>query len=404
VTSRYRAWFLGMALVATARTPALAQVGGGVDLGLGAATGLRNGMASLLTLLPSLSFQRKDLRLSIDGGARSGATAPSGVGSLSEVSQFVRRRGPFLFEATGALRTWNGDVGSSGALWSAGGRLHVGGGRGGGWLELAGGNGQIGPTTRWGGAVWSRIGSIAVQVQGSQQTGTNPLVPKGPFADTLAGPPDTLAQERRYQRTTDLGIWAHWTTQAIELSVAAGRRWGTTGAATTNLLTGVNAAQQVTVRNDWWAADATWWFSPRLGFNAAVGTSPPDFAFQIPATKFFRFSFRASFGRPSSHVELREAQVHGVQYHRLSGDVIDLQVCEPATDRPRVLEVRGDFTDWRPVELRYLSGCVWHNHFVIAAGMHSLEIRADGGPWHPPAGAPVQTDEFERQTGTVVVE
>ena len=86
---------------------------------------------------------------------------------------------------------------------------------------------------------------------------------------------------------------------------------------------------------------------------------------------------------------------------RLSSGAVELLLL--ARDATRV-ELRGDFTDWRAVELEGRGGGVWRLRQAITAGMHTLSVRYDGGPWVPPPATRATTDEFGQATGVLVIE
>ena len=67
----------------------------------------------------------------------------------------------------------------------------------------------------------------------------------------------------------------------------------------------------------------------------------------------------------------------------------------------RVVEISGDFTDWKPVALQRsgTSNDAWEGLFRIAPGLHRMNVRRDGGPWLAPAGTTRSADEFDGEVG-----
>jgi hypothetical protein len=65
------------------------------------------------------------------------------------------------------------------------------------------------------------------------------------------------------------------------------------------------------------------------------------------------------------------------------------------------LEITGDFTDWRPVLLSRspVKSDYWTATFRIAAGLHRINVRRDGGAWLAPAGTMHQPDDYEGEVG-----
>jgi 1,4-alpha-glucan branching enzyme len=69
----------------------------------------------------------------------------------------------------------------------------------------------------------------------------------------------------------------------------------------------------------------------------------------------------------------------------------------------RVVELMGDFTDWRPVVLAKAGDGIWEVTLPIAPGIHRVNVRADGGAWGAPPGLTVATDDFGGVVGLLPV-
>jgi hypothetical protein len=71
----------------------------------------------------------------------------------------------------------------------------------------------------------------------------------------------------------------------------------------------------------------------------------------------------------------------------------------------RVVEISGDFTDWKPVELRRSSTDVdtWEGMFRIPPGLHRMNVRKDGGAWLAPAGTTRSADDFDGEVGVFLI-
>jgi hypothetical protein len=67
----------------------------------------------------------------------------------------------------------------------------------------------------------------------------------------------------------------------------------------------------------------------------------------------------------------------------------------------QLLELRGDFSDWEPVRPSRIEPGRWS--YPVAAGVHHLNIRLDGGEWTVPANLPTIPDEFSGAPVAVVV-
>ena len=69
----------------------------------------------------------------------------------------------------------------------------------------------------------------------------------------------------------------------------------------------------------------------------------------------------------------------------------------------RVVEIAGDFTDWKPVPLARGADGWWSVARALPPGVRQLAVRADGGAWMPPPGLAVTRDEFGEPVGLLVV-
>lgn len=80
------------------------------------------------------------------------------------------------------------------------------------------------------------------------------------------------------------------------------------------------------------------------------------------------------------------------------GDVRKLVLVAP---RARLLELRGDFTDWQPIRPQQISPGRWVHR--LRAGVYRLNIRSDGGDWTVPTNLPTVPDEFTGASVAVLV-
>ncbi|HXO86584.1 MAG TPA: hypothetical protein VN803_13775, partial [Gemmatimonadales bacterium] len=70
-----------------------------------------------------------------------------------------------------------------------------------------------------------------------------------------------------------------------------------------------------------------------------------------------------------------------------------------------VVEISGDFTDWKPIELRrsVTNGDAWEGMFRISRGIHRINVRRDGGAWTAPAGTTRSADDFDGEVGVFLL-
>jgi hypothetical protein len=68
-----------------------------------------------------------------------------------------------------------------------------------------------------------------------------------------------------------------------------------------------------------------------------------------------------------------------------------------------VVEIAGDFTDWKAMALARGTSGVWEVVVRIPSGVHRMAVRVDGGPWIAPAGSRRAEDDFGGEVGIFVV-
>ena len=70
-----------------------------------------------------------------------------------------------------------------------------------------------------------------------------------------------------------------------------------------------------------------------------------------------------------------------------------------------VVEISGDFTDWKPIELRrsLTNGDAWEGMFRLSRGIHRINVRRDRGPWTAPAGTTRSADDFDGEVGVFLL-
>ena len=84
-----------------------------------------------------------------------------------------------------------------------------------------------------------------------------------------------------------------------------------------------------------------------------------------------------------------------------SANVVRVRVVAPLATS---VEVEGDFTAWVPRALLRGSDGTFSGEFVAAGGLVRLRVRADGGAWSVPPGAPAQRDDFGDEVAVFVVD
>jgi hypothetical protein len=67
------------------------------------------------------------------------------------------------------------------------------------------------------------------------------------------------------------------------------------------------------------------------------------------------------------------------------------------------VEIASDVTAWQPVPMHRLRDDLWVVELSLAAGVHQLSVRADGGRWTAPPGLTPVDDDFGGSAGAFVV-
>ncbi len=88
------------------------------------------------------------------------------------------------------------------------------------------------------------------------------------------------------------------------------------------------------------------------------------------------------------------------ELHRESPGYVRLIVRAPAA---RLVEVAGDFTEWRPMSLTRMTNETWGIVVPIAPGVHQINLRIDGGAWTVPAGTTRIAGDYGDEVGSFVV-
>lgn len=400
-------WLLIPLLLADA-SRGVAQVEALVDVGVrdGPVGGVGN--RSHWAIAPSLHYEQARLRLTAEGEYRDFGRLGHGLSGAFDGSWFVPIAGPLRGEVTTAFRATGGGPTASANLWEGGGRVHLAGPAAGLWLGSQAGGGTKSPSFQWEAAAWRRIGNLTFQLQGSQLTLVDRALRDGVAPDTLTPRPDTLYHDQA-RITTDVAAWLRWTPSRTEVAIALGRRYGITevagvigGMPGDGTGSGLQSSSSRQTTSTWWLLEGTYWLAARWGFTASVGRRPPDNQLRTPGGRFLQFSLRTAVGRggrtPSARAPTAQREF---RVQRFEGGVVELRLVASGARR---VELRGDFTDWRPVEMEDRGGGRWRLRQVISTGVHSLSVRYDGGPWVPPPATSIVTDEFGDETGVLVVD
>jgi hypothetical protein len=196
---------------------------------------------------------------------------------------------------------------------------------------------------------------------------------------------------------------------ALRYSLAAFDLGGTVGARAGSVGPAVGGTSRV-----WGNASVVAWLQERLALVASAGAYPVDLTQGYPGGRFISLAVRiaAREPRPGEHAtaapvtavndaEARSAGATAFELRTTRGTMRVLRVYAPSA---KMVELNGDFTQWKALSLTRGSNGWWAISQPIAAGTHQMNIRIDGGAWIAPPGLLSAADEFGGVVGILVVE
>ncbi|MEP6574163.1 MAG: glycogen-binding domain-containing protein [Gemmatimonadota bacterium] len=371
---------LGAAAYADAQTSLL------LDAGVGSTSFASGPGSSMLSMRPAFAWRAGNLRLDLSGGYTSLGPIEWATDASASLSIFTRRWGPLQGELTGGGSGYTAGRLAGAAIGDAGVRLHFRSERQGLWLgaQRVATNAPVADFAfpRFDGGAWGRIGPLTFELRA-----LDGILRVSP--DSFPGSiPDTLnihPSRSTLLSLMDVSMSARWAGRRAELAIAGGGRMG------------------APTRQRWWQADATYWMSPRLGLVGAIGNYAPSLGSPRGAGSYAMLSLRAAFGpRVARHGSVTTTLVPpgtGLSLQRESPALVGISLRAAGA---RVVEITGDFSDWRPLSLEAAGGGLWQAAVPMTPGPHQINVRYDGGRWVVPPGASSATDDFGGAVGTIL--
>jgi hypothetical protein len=371
-------WAIGLVL---SFSRAQAQVQAAVETGLGGMQ-YQGSPGAIASVAPNLSWSSSFFRMSAEGAYTGFGDEREGTAGRVNGSLFGGLGSGFMAEGFGTATGQTGPRLSQGA-WLAGARLHYLRGVQGLWLGGARGSEPGSPTWRIEAGYWRDLGPISLQLQAGQTMiqATELRIRAGP--DTFST--DTVLVDQSKARS-DLSAWVRWAGGPFQLGLGTGRHG--------------NVARPAEV---WWESEAAWWISPRFALVGAAGDRPSDLTLGMTGGRYLLLSIRANLtaARPRIPVPAPRSVSTGFRIERLDPRVVEFSL--PGRGA-HLVELMGDFTDWRPVPLEYASSGWWRVALPVSDGVHQVNVRFDGGPWESPPGVTAVADEFGGVSGRIVVQ
>jgi hypothetical protein len=377
-----------------------AQVRGSLDLGAGTYRPDRAIAGGVASIAPTVSFETDEFRVGASGIY---SDAPAGRWNFQGTSLAQLRSpelGPVQLELTGQLDVTRhfsarGVTVASGELRGylrplSGTTIWVGRLRGsastlGGRRPLH--RTQIGATTSFAG----------IEVGFSYANSTFDIVGNGiarggtPTDSGLTAPvmPESggARPPTRRMSMSDALLSTRWRVAGTDFDLAVGRRFG-------------ENTPQLTI----WGVSGAYSLTSGLALVAGAGRAGSDPVTAVPGSRYLVMGLRLRLGPPTSTI-VRKAPTATDRTPFTIGPALpagrEIVVRAPGAT---LVELAGDFTDWRPVALQPAGEGAWRLVLPIRPGLHRLAVRIDRGGWQAPPGARPIRSEFGGEVTEVVLD
>jgi hypothetical protein len=388
-------------LLATVAAPAAAQVRASLDIGAGSSRSDGALSSAVASFAPSFQLDEGPLRFDAAGTY---TDAPAGRWNFQGTSQLVLRspRLAFVRAELAGSADWTSHrqvdgtavLGAEARIYLhpiAGTSLWAGHTRGLAWSV-----GQQTPVKRSQAGASAGRGQLQVGVTLASTSFDSPgsddrIAGLAPAVDALAA--DTAgspAGPRRGERAgfTDAMLWGRWSHRAFDVDLSVGRRFS-------------RSTSEVTL----WSVSAARTIMPNLALVAAAGRAGSDPVTALPGSRYVVLGFRLAVGAPTMREreeDPRPPDAHAAFRVGPPGEG-GRELVVRARDA-LVVEIAGDFTDWRPVAMASTGDGEWRVVIPMPPGLHRAIVRTDGGAWKAPAGTRAVQNEFGNQVGEFVVE
>jgi hypothetical protein len=153
----------------------------------------------------------------------------------------------------------------------------------------------------------------------------------------------------------------------------------------------------------WGSASIAGWVTPRIALVASAGTYPVDLTQGFPGGRFASLSIRFGSRRftPTHNVVLVASARNSFALRKTDNGMREIRI---RNESAKSVEIMGDFTDWKPVQLENIESSWWTIRVPLEPGVHEMNMRVDGREWIVPPGLARKSDEFGGVVGVLVVE
>jgi hypothetical protein len=195
---------------------------------------------------------------------------------------------------------------------------------------------------------------------------------------------------RHQSRLTDLEGSVRWEHRLLELAVRGGQRFG-------------NSFDVTPESRQWASGQAAFWISSQIAAVAGGGREPAQPTRGMPARTYGSLGIMLRYWpiprgvvpveSPASLVKAFELRPAGTAVQRVTARIGGVET----------VEIMGDFSDWTPLPLIRRGRDQWELLVPMAAGVHQINMRIDGGIWIAPPGIPTMKDGFNGEVGVLVI-
>jgi hypothetical protein len=378
--------------------PALGQLSGTLDMGAGTYRPERAIPGGIASIVPALRYTAGPLELNALGVY---SDAPAGRWNFQGGTEAIARRPAFgflLLEASGKAEwtshyrvqgttTFSGGVR---AYTATGSRTRAWVGRTFGRATALGARRPLRRTEVGGSAMLGRV-HLAFTLANTTVDRSYMLTPgdpREPVADTIAAYPEPTAQNQVDRLAlTDAVLSGRWRFRSFDFDASVGRRFSRSTPET--VIWGLSVSRDL---------------APTLALVGAAGRAGSDPVTSVPGARYVAVGLRLKLGAPvTASLPARPVADASAPFRIGPAVAAGREIVVRATDAEMV-ELAGDFTDWKPVVLHRWGADSWRTLLPVSPGLHRLAVRIDGGEWRAPPGTRPVESEFGGQVAEIVVE
>ena len=147
-------------------------------------------------------------------------------------------------------------------------------------------------------------------------------------------------------------------------------------------------------------ASGTLQLTERVALLAAAGRQLADPLRGLPQADLVAISARLSLG-PKPLPVMQRSAIARAEVTPVTGGGGELVVRIFASDT-MLVDVAGDFSDWRPVQLER-EGSFWVARVQLPPGKYRVAVRTNIGPWRAPRNLARVRDDYGGEAGLVVI-